>query len=59
LLIIGQATTGTSDAGDKVWIRVVQIMIAVIYVVVAFVVLKAFKERRLKSKVLETVREND
>lgn len=50
LLIIGQATTGTSDAGDKVWIRVVQIMIAVLYVVLAFTILNYFKERRLNRR---------
>ena len=59
LLIIGQATTGTSDAGDKVWIRVLQIMIAVIYVVVAFAVLQAIKERKLKSKALKMVEKPD
>ena len=51
LLIIGQATTGTSDAGDKVWIRVLQIMVAVIYVVLAFATLHFFKERRLNRKI--------
>ncbi len=50
LLIIGQATTTTSDAGDKVWVRVIQIMIAVIYVVLAFAILNFFKERRLNKK---------
>jgi len=51
LLIIGQATTGTSDAGDKVWIRVLQIMVAVIYVVLAFATLHFFQERRLNRKI--------
>jgi len=50
LLILGQSTSGTDDAGDKVWIRVVQIMIAVIYVVVAFYVLNYFKQRYLARK---------
>ncbi len=50
LLIIGQATSTTSDAGDKVWIRVVEIMIAVIYVVLAFAILNFLKERRLNKK---------
>ncbi len=50
LLIIGQATTGTSDAGDKVWIRVLQIMVAVIYVVLAFATLHFFQERRSNRK---------
>jgi hypothetical protein len=50
LLIVAQSTSGTDDAGDKVWIRVLQIMIAVIYVVLAFTVLNFFKERRLVRK---------
>ncbi|WP_289053105.1 DUF2955 domain-containing protein [Carboxylicivirga marina] len=53
LLIIGQATTSTSDAGEKVWIRVLQIMIAVLYVVIALNVYDAFKvyyQNRKKKK---------
>ena len=30
ILILGQSTSGTADAGDKVWMRVIQIMIAVV-----------------------------
>jgi hypothetical protein len=47
LLIIAQSTSGTDDAGEKVWIRVLQIMIAVIYVVLAFSIMNYFRQRRL------------
>jgi hypothetical protein len=50
LLILGQSTSGTDDAGEKVWIRVFQIMIAVIYVVLAFSVLNFYKQRYLARK---------
>ena len=50
LLIMGQSTTGTDDAGGKVWMRVIMIMIAVIYVVTAFGIMEAYKTRK-KSKV--------
>ena len=49
LLIMGQSTTGTDDAGGKVWMRVIMIMIAVIYVVTALSIMEAFKTRK-KSK---------
>ena len=49
LLIMGQSTTGTDDAGGKVWMRVIMIMIAVIYVVTAFAIMEAYKTRK-KSK---------
>ena len=39
LLIMGQSISGTDDAGGKVWMRVIMIMIAVIYVVTAFGIL--------------------
>jgi hypothetical protein len=46
LLIMGQSISGTDDAGGKVWMRVIMIMIAVIYVVTAFGILEAYKTRR-------------
>ena len=46
LLIMGQSVSGTDDAGGKVWMRVIMIMIAVIYVVTAFGILEAFKNRK-------------
>ena len=46
LLIIGQSTSGTDDAGGKVWLRVLMIMIAVIYVVTAFQIMEAYKEKK-------------
>jgi len=46
LLIIGQSTSGTDDAGGKVWMRVLMIMIAVIYVVAAFSIMEAYKSRK-------------
>ncbi len=43
LLIIGSTTTSTSsDAEGKVYTRVLQIMVAVVYVVTAFGVLDRF-----------------
>jgi hypothetical protein len=49
LLIMGQSITGTDDAGGKVWMRVIMIMVAVIYVVTAFKVIEAFKEKRSRK----------
>lgn len=46
LLILGQSTTSTSNAGQKVWMRVIMIMAAVLYVVIALKVIEAYKERR-------------
>ena len=39
LLILGSVTASDAEAGSKVWTRVVQISVAVIYVVVAFGIL--------------------
>ena len=36
LLILGSVTASDAEAGSKVWSRVIQIAIAVIYVVLAF-----------------------
>ena len=36
LLIIGSSTSGDDTANAKVWIRVAQIMMAVVYVAVTF-----------------------
>lgn len=47
LLIIGSTTAmGTTDADAKVWTRVLQILIAVTYIVVAFGVIARFKSNR-------------
>jgi len=47
LLIIGSATgSGNEGAGDKVWSRVIQIMIAVVYTVSAFGLIAKFKPDR-------------
>jgi hypothetical protein len=46
LLIMGQSISGTDDAGGKVWLRVIMIMIAVVYVVTALRVLEAYKEKK-------------
>jgi len=50
LLILGSVTSSDAEAGSKVWSRVIQIAIAVIYVVVAFGILdqiKKYKNRKL------------
>ena len=44
LLILGTVTASDADAGSKVWDRVIQIALAVIYVVVAFGLADKLKE---------------
>ena len=46
LLILGSVTASDAEAGDKVWTRVIQIAIAVIYVVVAFGILDRIKKSK-------------
>ncbi len=53
LLIIGQSLTSTADAGSKVWLRVLQIMVAVSYVVLAQKTLEANKQWRKSKRVKE------
>lgn len=49
LLILGSVTSSDSEAGSEVWTRVVQISIAVLYVVIAFRIINYFKiNRKLK-----------
>lgn len=50
LVICSTTASGTTDADAKVWTRVLQIMIAVIYIVAAFGLIARFK----KEKKLET-----
>ena len=50
LLILCSETSGNSDEVDsKVWTRVIQIMVAVVYVVVAFGLIERFKNTKNKS----------
>lgn len=51
LLIIGQSTSGTDDAGGKVWTRVIQILLAVLYVVIALSVLHFIQERKAQRRI--------
>ena len=44
LVLCSTTASGTTDADAKVWTRVVQIMIAVIYIVVAFGLITRFKK---------------
>jgi len=44
LLIIGSTTSGNAEAGAKVYTRVIQILVAVVYVVVAFGTIEAFRK---------------
>ena len=44
LLILGSVTASDAEAGDKVWSRVIQIGLAVIYVVVAFGILNKIQQ---------------
>jgi len=46
LLILGSVTASDAEAGDKVWTRVIQIAMAVIYVVVAFGILDRIKKSK-------------
>ena len=49
LLIMGQSISGTDDAGGEVWMRVIMIMIAVIYVITAFGIMEAYKSRKKRK----------
>ena len=49
LLVTGQTISSTDDAGGKVWMRVIMITVAVIYVVTAFKVMEAYKEKRIRK----------
>lgn len=50
LLIIGSTTTSTTDAGSKVLTRVLQIVAAVVYLVIAFGLIEKFAHgRRLRN----------
>lgn len=46
LLILGSVTSSEDAAGDKVWTRVIQISIAVIYVVIAFRLLNYYEKSK-------------
>lgn len=50
LLILGSVTASEAEAGDEVLTRVIQISIAVIYVVVAFKILNYFTKSKASSK---------
>jgi hypothetical protein len=50
LLILRSVTSSEDEAGDKVWTRVIQISIAVIYVVIAFRILNYFEEKNRVKK---------
>jgi hypothetical protein len=49
LLILGSVTASDDEAGSKVWDRVIQIAIAVIYVVAAFGLLDRISKAKLKA----------
>jgi uncharacterized membrane protein YccC len=49
LLITGQSISWSVDAGGEVWMRVIMIMIAVIYVVTAFSIIEAYKSRKKRK----------
>ncbi|MBE9491231.1 MAG: DUF2955 domain-containing protein [Bacteroidetes bacterium] len=51
LLILGSVTASDAEAGDKVWTRVIQITIAVIYVVVAFGILDKIKKYKMQQAI--------
>ncbi len=49
LLILGSVTASDAEAGNKVWTRVIQIAIAVIYVVIAFGILNRITKSKNKT----------
>lgn len=49
LLILGSVTSSDAEASGKVWTRVIQIGIAVIYVVVAFGLLQHYEQKKRKK----------
>ncbi|MGK0425924.1 MAG: hypothetical protein ACJAUR_000017 [Ulvibacter sp.] len=49
LLILGSVTSSGDDAGSAVWSRLIQIAIAVIYVVIAFGVLNYYQDKKSKT----------
>ena len=51
LLVLGSVMSSDMDASDKVWLRLIQISMAVIYVVIAFRILDYF-EKQKKQKML-------
>ncbi|MCF6224105.1 MAG: hypothetical protein L3J34_10305 [Flavobacteriaceae bacterium] len=51
LLILGSVLSSDAEAGEKVWPRVIQIVLAVIYVVIAFRILSVFNNFK-KEKAL-------
>ncbi len=50
LLILGSVTASEDEAGSAVWSRLIQISIAVIYVVIAFTLLNYFQDKKEISK---------
>jgi len=50
LLILGSVTSAEMDAGEKVWSRLSQITIAIIYVVIAFKVIHYFEQKKIKKQ---------
>lgn len=46
LLVLGSVTTSEGDAGSKVWSRIIQIGIAVVYVVIAFGLVDHFNKSK-------------
>lgn len=49
LLILGSVTSSEDDAGSAVWTRLIQISVAVIYVVIAFSILNYFEQKKNKT----------
>lgn len=49
LLILGSVTSSDDEAGEKVWVRVIQIAIAVTYVVLAFGLLNYILKRKTEQ----------
>jgi energy-converting hydrogenase Eha subunit E len=50
VIIIGGVTTSTGTAGSEIWMRILQVMTAVFYVVGASAVLEAVKIRKMKKR---------
>jgi hypothetical protein len=50
LLILGSVTASDDQAGEAVWSRLLQITLAVIYVVIAFGILNYFEQKKMKKQ---------
>jgi len=58
VLIIGGVVTGTDEAGSEIWMRIIQVMTAVFYVVAASAIIDVVKTQSLKRKERKQLKNN-